>query len=73
MVGARSEYETMRSAPLESGVIRFAVADARGEGVAACGLATVDAQRALATARKRGLRVEGEGVTIGGVRFDLAS
>jgi len=59
--------------PLESGVIRFTLADARGEGVAAVGLTPVEAQRALAVARKRGLREEGDSVTIGGVRFDLAS
>ena len=59
--------------PLDSGVIRFTVADARGEGVAAVGVAAVDVQRAFAVARKRGLHVEGDGVTIGGVRFDLAS
>jgi hypothetical protein len=59
--------------PLESGVIRFAVADERGEGVAAVDLAAVDARRAFATACQRALRVENDGVTIGDVRFDISS
>jgi hypothetical protein len=58
---------------LEHGAIRFVAADQRGEGVDAVGLAAVDATRALATARARGLRIEGENVAIGGVRFELVS
>jgi len=41
------------------------------EGIAGVGLAVVDAARARAVARDRGLRTRGESVWIGGVRFDL--
>ncbi len=61
------------SLELEPGAIRFVAADQRGEGVVAVGVAAVDAPRALATARTRGLGVEGESVVIGGVRFELVS
>jgi catechol 2,3-dioxygenase-like lactoylglutathione lyase family enzyme len=56
---------------LDPGVIRFVAADERGEGIVAVGLTAVDAARAVATARERGLRVEDHAVGIGGVRFEL--
>ncbi len=59
---------------LDAGAIRFTPArDARGEGVAALDV-RVDARargRALATARARGLTVDGDEVTLGGVRLRL--
>src|SRR5262249_37595582 len=57
---------------LDPGVVRVVAVDGGAEGVAAVGLAARDPERALATARSRGLTVEGRGVRIGGVRFDLA-
>ena len=58
---------------LQPGVVRFVGARDGGEGIAAVGLAAVDAGRVLATARDRGLRTSGESVWIGGARFDLES
>ena len=58
---------------LDGSVIRFVPTAARGEGIEAIALATVDATRALATARDRGVEVADRSVTIAGVRFDLAS
>jgi hypothetical protein len=55
---------------LDRGEIRF-VRSSRADGIAAVRLDVVDAARALATARSRGLRTEGPRVWIGGVRFDL--
>ena len=59
--------------PLQPGVIRFVAAGSESEGIAGLGLAAVDASRALAVARDRGLRTRGESVWIGSVRFDLES
>ena len=56
---------------LDPGAIRFVAADERGEGILAVGLTTVDARRAVATARARGLRAADREVWIGGVRFEL--
>ena len=52
-------------------MIRFVAAGSETEGIAGVSLAAVDAARALAVARDRGLRTRGESVWIGGVRFDL--
>ena len=54
---------------LDPGEIRF-VRSSR-DGIAAVRLEVVDAARAIATARGRGLRTDGPRVWIGGVRFDL--
>jgi hypothetical protein len=54
---------------LEPGLLRFTSGDR--EGIAAVGLVAVDAARALAAARDRGLRVAGRSAWIAGVRFDL--
>ena len=54
---------------LDQGEIGFV--HASRDGIAAVRLDVVDAARALATARSRGLRTEGARVWIGGVRFDL--
>ncbi len=59
--------------PLQPGVIRFVAAGPGTEGIAAVGLAATSAPRALAVARDRGLRTNGESLWIGGVRFDLES
>ena len=59
--------------PLQPGVIRFVAAGSGTEGIAAVGLAATSAPRALAVARDRGLRTNGESLWIGGVRFDLES
>jgi glyoxalase-like protein len=58
-----------RAIALDPGVLRFVEGD---EGVVGVGLAGLDARRALATARTRGLSADAGGVTIGGVRFELA-
>jgi hypothetical protein len=56
---------------LDPGVIRFVPADERGEGIVAVGLTAVDAARAVAAARARGLRAGDHEVLMGGVRFEL--
>jgi hypothetical protein len=56
---------------LAPGVLRFVAAGRRDEGIVAVGLAAVDAGRALATARQRGLPTAGRSMQIGGVRFEL--
>ena len=58
---------------LSPGELRFVpVTDGRGEGMCAFAVAATDAERALATARVRGLPVSGRRVSIGGVGIDLA-
>ena len=57
---------------LDDGAIRFAPArDGRGEGVAALDVRMNDRVHALATARARGLAVDGDEVAVGGVRLRL--
>ena len=56
---------------LDPSEIRF-VPSTRGDRVAALELAASDPERALATARIRGLPSDDRSVWIGGVRFDLA-
>ncbi len=57
---------------LDDSVIRFApVRDGRGEGVAALEVRMNDRSRALATARARGLEVDGDEIAVGGVRLRL--
>jgi catechol 2,3-dioxygenase-like lactoylglutathione lyase family enzyme len=57
---------------LSPGELRFVpIADGRGEGVCALGVAATDPDRALATARVRGLPVSWRRVSIGGVGIDL--
>jgi len=58
---------------LTVGVITLCGADAgmQGEGLAAVGVAAVDAHRTLTIARERGLRTAPHAVKIGGVRFEL--
>jgi hypothetical protein len=55
---------------LDDGEIQF-VSSHRGDGIAAVRLAAVDAPRALATARSRGVQTEATSAWVGGVRFDL--
>jgi hypothetical protein len=70
-LGAPRRAGTAFQLALDPGVIRFVAAGERGEGIAAVGLAATDAERALRTARGRGLPTSGPSVTIGGVRFEL--
>jgi hypothetical protein len=56
---------------LDGSEIRF-VRSTRGDRIAGLRLAAADAGRALATARTRGLPIDGSSVQIGGIRFDLA-
>jgi glyoxalase-like protein len=56
---------------LDGSEIRF-VPSTRGDRVAALRLDASDVERALATARTRGLPADARSVRIGGVRFDLA-
>jgi hypothetical protein len=56
---------------LEPGAIRFAPASGRGDGVAEVELAATDAAAVLEAARDRGLSVDGQTVTLVGVRFRL--
>jgi catechol 2,3-dioxygenase-like lactoylglutathione lyase family enzyme len=56
---------------LDGGVLRFAPAGTRGEGLAALDVAAVASDVALATARARGLPVRGRSVSVCGVRIDL--
>lgn len=57
---------------LDEGVIRFAPPrDARGDGVAALEVRTHAGARSLATARARGLAVDGDEIVLGGVRLRL--
>jgi hypothetical protein len=56
--------------PLDDGSLRFVEEiDGRGEGLAGIDLAAPDPSRPLATARGRGLAVEGDRVTLCGTRF----
>jgi hypothetical protein len=66
------------AAPADDGVlaldgteIRF-VRSTRGDRVAALRVVAADGDRALATARTRGLPTDGRSIRIGGVRFELA-
>jgi hypothetical protein len=45
--------------------------DGRGEGLGGVHLRAVDAATALRAAERRGLPVEGNRITVGGVRFAL--
>ena len=56
---------------LEGGGIRFVPAAGSNEGIARVGLGAVDAARAVAVARERGIRTSADTVWIGGLRFDL--
>ena len=56
---------------LDDGVIRFVPVRDRGEGVAALEVCMNDRVRALATARARGLEVDGDQIAVGGVRLRL--
>ena len=56
---------------LDDGVIRFVPVRDRGEGVAALEVRMNDRVRALATARARGLEVDGDQIAVGGVRLRL--
>jgi len=56
---------------LDDGVIRFVPVRERGEGVAALEVRMNDRVRALATARARGLEVDGDQIAVGGVRLRL--
>ncbi len=57
---------------LSPGAIRFVpITDGHGEGVRALGVTATDAERALATARARGLAVSGRSVSVGGVHVEL--
>jgi len=57
---------------LDDGMIRFApTRDGRGEGVSALEVRMNDRSRALATARARGLPVDGDDIAVGGVRLRL--
>lgn len=58
---------------LDQGAIRFAQAGTVGvEGLLAVRLAALDTERALRTARERGVATEESSVRIGGVWFELA-
>ena len=57
---------------LDIGTIRFVKdTDGRGEGLGGIDLVAVDRARALANAKKRECKIDGDTVTIGGVRFGL--
>jgi len=56
---------------LDDGVIRFVPVRDRGEGVAALEVRMNDRVRALATARARGLEVDGDQIAVGGARLRL--
>jgi hypothetical protein len=56
---------------LDPGRVHFIAADGRAEGISAVGLAASDADAVLDAARARNLRIDGQSVAIGGVRFDL--
>jgi len=56
---------------LEGGAIRVVPAAGSNEGIARVGLGAVDAARAIAVARERGIRTSADTVWIGGLRFDL--
>jgi hypothetical protein len=62
-----------REIRIDGGVIRFVAAEDRTDGVVAVGLDAPDPERVLEAARARGLRPDAHGVSIGGVRFVLAS
>lgn len=58
--------------PLDGGSLRFVAArDGRGEGLAEIDLVAVDAGRALETARRRGLPIDGDSLELCGTRFRL--
>lgn len=60
-------------APVDNAVLRFEPeTDGRGEGLAAVVLRTRDAAAIRATAAQRGLPVDAQGVTVCGLRFELA-
>lgn len=57
---------------LDIGTIRFVKdTDGRGEGLGGIDLVAVDRARALANAKKRECKIDGDTVMIGGVRFGL--
>lgn len=57
---------------LDIGTIRFVKdTDGRGEGLGGIDLVAVDRARALAAAKKRECKIDGDTVMIGGVRFGL--
>ncbi len=57
---------------LSQGAIRFVQADPPGsEGLVSVRLVALDAERALATARQRGIATEESSVRVGGVWFEL--
>jgi len=56
---------------LDPGAIRFVAGGERGDGIVAITLAAADAERALATARERGLEASSRSVRMSGVHFDL--
>lgn len=60
--------------PLDNAVLRFvAAADGRGEGLGGIDLQVRDAAAVRAAAKARGCPVEGDAVTVGGVRFHLTT
>lgn len=62
-------YETLQ---LENATIRFVEAtDGRGEGLGGIGVAAVDRDRALSSAKERGLVDDQDTIMIGGLRFYL--
>jgi hypothetical protein len=57
---------------LDGGAIRFVAAERPGvEGLVSVSVATLDAERALCTARQRGLETDEASLRIGGVWFEL--
>ncbi len=57
--------------PLHEGWIDFIAADARGEGICGYALAVADVGATLARARRLGLSVDGDVLTLFGTRIDL--
>jgi catechol 2,3-dioxygenase-like lactoylglutathione lyase family enzyme len=58
--------------PLDEGTVRFVeVTDGRGEGLGGVDLAATDAAEVLKRARDRGLPIDGNCITLGGVRIRL--